>query len=50
MGDHRRVFDTSRAEGYGFKVNISLDSGINETIDWFLENKEIIDERYNVFK
>jgi len=50
MGDHRRVFDTSRAEGYGFKVNISLDVGINETIDWFLENKEIIDERYNVFK
>ena len=50
MGDRRRVFDTTRAEKNGFKINISLEEGINETIDWFLENKEIIDERYNVFK
>ena len=50
MGDHRRVFDTKRAEKNGFKADISLEEGINETIDWFLENKEIIDKRYNVFK
>ena len=50
MGDKRRVFDTNRAEKYGFKTQISLEFGINETIDWFIENKEIIDERYNVFK
>ena len=50
MGDKRRVFDTKRAEKYGFKTQISLDFGINETIDWFIENKEIIDERYNVFR
>ena len=50
MGDRRRVFDTNRAEKYGFKTQISLEFGINETIDWFIENKEIIDERYNVFK
>ena len=50
MGDKRRVFDTKRAEKYGFKTQISLEFGINETIDWFIENKEIIDERYNVFR
>ena len=50
MGDYRRVFDTSRAEKHGFKANVSLEIGINETIDWFIENKELIDERYNVFK
>tara|TARA_B100000965_G_C19554238_1_gene741460 strand:+ start:405 stop:1364 length:960 start_codon:yes stop_codon:yes gene_type:complete len=50
MGDRRRVFDTKRSEKYGFKPQISLESGINETIDWFIKNKEIIDERYNVFK
>ena len=50
MGDHRRVFNTDRAENNGFKSKITLETGINETIDWFLENKEIIDERYNVFK
>lgn len=50
MGDKKRVFDTKRAEKYGFKTQISLEFGINETIDWFIENKEIIDERYNVFR
>jgi len=49
-GDPRRVFDTKRSEKYGFNTTISLELGINETIDWFLENKDIIDERYNVFK
>lgn len=50
MGDSKRVLDTQRAEKYGFKAKISLEQGINETIDWFLENKKIIEERYNVFK
>jgi len=50
MGDSRRVFSTNRAEKYGFKIKIDLKYGINETIDWFLKNKSIIDERYNVFK
>ena len=50
MGDFRRVFDTTRAQKYGFKSSVSLETGINETIDWFFENKNLIDERYNVFK
>jgi len=50
MGDKRRVFDTARAQQYGFKTKISLEFGINETIDWFIKNKDIIDKRYNVFE
>ena len=49
-GDARRVFDMTRAYGYGFKPSITIESGINETIDWFLENKDTIDKRYNAFK
>ena len=47
-GLNKSVMDI--AEKYGFKTNVSLDVGINETIDWFIDNKELIDERYNVFK
>jgi GDP-L-fucose synthase len=48
-GDARRLFDMSRAKSYGFEPQISIEEGIDETIKWFLENKEIIDKRYNVF-
>ena len=44
------IFISKDPEKYGFNTTISLELGINETIDWFLENKDIIDERYNVFK
>lgn len=49
-GDARRVFDMTRASGYGFSPTISIEQGINSTIDWFLENKETIDDRFNAFK
>ncbi len=48
-GDARRVFDMSRAEKHGFAPTISIEEGINDTIDWFLDNKDIIDERFNAF-
>ena len=50
MGDKRRVFNVDRAKDLGFNVTVDLEDGINETIDWFLKNKDIIDDRYNVFK
>ena len=50
MGDKRRVFNVDRAKSLGFNAQVNLEDGLNETIDWFLENKSIIDERYNVFK
>ena len=48
-GDKRRIFDMTRAHGYGFKISVSIEQGIEETIKWFLENKEVIDRRYNAF-
>ncbi len=49
QGDPRRVFDMTRAKSYGFKTTVSLENGIKESIDWFIQNKTIIDKRYNVF-
>lgn len=49
-GDKRRVFDMSRATSYGFVPTVSIEQGINSTIDWFLENKELIDKRFNAFR
>jgi len=48
-GDARRVFDVSRANGYGLQPTISIKQGIEETIEWFLENKDIVDKRFNAF-
>ena len=49
-GDPRRVFDMSRAKSYGFEPEISIEDGINETIEWYLQNKEIADVGKDVFK
>ena len=32
------------------KNSISLEDGIESTIDWFLENRDVIDKRHNAFK
>ncbi|MES2960909.1 MAG: NAD-dependent epimerase/dehydratase family protein [Pseudomonadota bacterium] len=48
-GDAKRLFDMSRAKSLGFEPQISIEQGIDETVQWFLENREIIDKRYNVF-
>jgi GDP-L-fucose synthase len=48
-GDKIRLFDMSRAKSYGFETSISLNEGIKKTTEWFLNNKEILDKRYNVF-
>ena len=49
-GDIRRVFDMTRANNYGFKALTTIKEGIEETIEWFLENKDIIDKRFNAFR
>ena len=48
-GDKIRLFDMARAKSYGFDISISLEEGIKNTTDWFLNNKEILDKRYNAF-
>ena len=40
----------SRAKSYGFEPEISIEDGINETIEWYLQNKEIADVGKDVFK
>lgn len=48
-GDKIRLFDTTRAKLYGFESSIGLDEGIRKTTDWFVNNKETLDKRYNAF-
>ena len=52
-GDHKRILDMSRAYSYGFKNTVDIDDGIDDTISWYLENKnkkENLNFRYNSFK
>jgi GDP-L-fucose synthase len=48
-GDKVRLFDTNRAKSYGFDISVSLEDGIKRTTEWFLNNREILDKRYNAF-
>jgi len=48
-GDKIRLFDVTRAKSYGFDISVSLDEGVKKTTEWFLNNKEILDKRYNAF-
>lgn len=48
-GDSIRIMNTKRAESYGIKPSVSLDEGIKIATDWFIQNKNYIDQKYNVF-
>lgn len=48
-GDAKRLMDMTRAKSYGFECEISLDDGIKETIDWYINNKDQLNNRYNSF-
>ena len=40
-GQPRRALDTSRAEKYfGFKAAVAFEEGLQQTIDWYLENQK----------
>jgi GDP-L-fucose synthase len=47
-GDPIRLFDMSRAKSYGFEAKISIVEGVNNTIDWYINNKNIIKKKYNM--
>lgn len=49
-GDRKRVMDISRAKAIGFEPVISIEKGIKEVIDWYLQNRDIADNRYNAFR
>ena len=48
-GDHKRVIDMSRAYSYGFKNTINIEDGIKETIEWYLNNKDKLNYRYDPY-
>ena len=49
IGDKKRLMSMNKMKKYGFKNQISLEEGIQKTTDWFLNNKDILDKRYNPF-
>lgn len=48
-GDAKRIMDTSRAESHGITSQTSLYDGLKETIDWFMDNKDLYKTRNNYF-
>jgi len=48
-GDAIRIMDIERARNIGYTPSVSLHDGIKETIEWFLEHRDSIDKKYNVF-
>jgi len=50
QGDSRRILSMDRMNTHGFKGEVSLEDGIDETIEWFLENYANIDKRHNAFR
>lgn len=48
-GDKKRVLNTDRINKLGFKASISFEKAIKETINWYLENRNIAQKRYDVF-
>lgn len=50
-GESIRVMDITRArEMIGFVPKTSLKQGIKQTIDWYIQNRDRANDRYNVFK
>jgi len=49
FGDKKRLMNTQRAESLGFIPEIPLNEGISEVIEWYRNNKDVVDKRYNVF-
>ena len=48
-GDKKRLMDISYARSLGFEPEIDITQGIEETVQWYRENREIVGKRYNVF-
>lgn len=48
-GDKKRLMDISRAKSIGWEPTISLEEGIKEVMQWYKENKEMLNKRFNVF-
>lgn len=49
-GDAKRVMNMDRMKGHGFELSVNLEDGIWDTMKWYMENKNIVEKRYDVFK
>jgi GDP-L-fucose synthase len=49
-GDIKRLFDISRISSKGFELKYDLQNGLKNTISYYLNNIEIIDNRTQYFK
>jgi GDP-L-fucose synthase len=49
-GDPIRLLNMERMFSKGFKLSVDIAEGVEETIDWYLSNKDNLDYRYNSFK
>jgi GDP-L-fucose synthase len=47
-GDAKRIFSMERANSYGFYPETSIKKGVEDTIKWFILNKDIVDKRFNI--
>ena len=44
-GQKQRIMDTSKMDNIGWAPKINLEEGIQKSIKWFKENREIIREK-----
>ena len=49
-GDSKRLLDMTRAKLYGFESEMTLRDGIEDVLNWYMENKEFTKSRYNTFE
>ena len=48
-GDKKRVLDVSRARAMGFEARVGIEEGIEETMEWYRDNKDIAGDRHDIF-
>ena len=48
-GDKKRLFDTTRATKIGFAPQVGIEEGLRITYNWYLENKNLAEGRYDIF-
>lgn len=47
-GDPIRILDMNKANSYGFSPSMTIEDGVLNTIEWYLNNKDIIKKKYNI--
>lgn len=48
-GDKKRLFDTTQAKKFGFAPQVSLEEGLKITYNWYLENEDLAEKKYDIF-